>query len=69
VLRFLVFLIPLLAACPNIAATKPLHFVTCDMVRAYVANIGVEQARAVAIAHGMTPSEERQARRCLEEGS
>jgi hypothetical protein len=40
--------------------------ITCDMVRAYVAQVGVEQARAVARAAGMTGSEERQARRCIE---
>jgi hypothetical protein len=39
--------------------------ITCDMVRSYVAQVGLQQARAMAVAAGMTPSEERQARQCL----
>jgi hypothetical protein len=39
--------------------------ITCDMVRTYVAQLGLEQARAMAQAAGMTASEERRARRCL----
>jgi hypothetical protein len=39
--------------------------VTCEMVRSYVAQVGLEQARAVALAAGMTPAEERRARHCL----
>jgi hypothetical protein len=39
--------------------------ITCDMVRTYVAQLGLEQARAMAQAAGMTPSEQRLARRCL----
>jgi hypothetical protein len=41
--------------------------ITCDMVRTYVAQLGLEQARAMAHASGMTASEERRARRCLAE--
>jgi hypothetical protein len=40
--------------------------ITCDMVRAYVAQVGLEQARALAESAGMTTSEERRAKRCLE---
>jgi hypothetical protein len=43
---------------------QPRH-ITCEMVRAYVAKVGLWQARAVALAQGMTASEERRARRCL----
>jgi hypothetical protein len=44
--------------------TKPIH-ITCETVRAYVAAVGVEQAREVALAHGMTAWQERLAKRCL----
>lgn len=40
--------------------------ITCDMVRAYVAEVGLVQARAMAQSAGMTASEERRAIRCLE---
>jgi hypothetical protein len=40
--------------------------VTCDMVRAYVAQVGLEQAKALASSAGMSASEARQAARCLE---
>jgi len=39
--------------------------ITCRMVRAYVARVGVEKAKATARRHGMTPGEEQQARHCL----
>ena len=45
------------------------HIITCDMVRAYVAQAGVVQARAMAQAAGMTASEERRAMHCLETGA
>lgn len=35
------------------------------MVRAYVAQVGVDQARTIALAHGMTASQEQRAKRCL----
>ena len=55
-----------LAAAGSAAATerKPIH-ISCETVRAYVAQVGLEQAREVALAHGMTPWQERLARRCL----
>jgi hypothetical protein len=40
--------------------------ITCDMVRAYVAQVGLVQARAMALSQGMTASEELRAKRCLE---
>jgi hypothetical protein len=40
--------------------------ITCDMVRAYVAQVGLVQARAMALSEGMTASEELRAKRCLE---
>ena len=39
--------------------------ITCETVRSYVSMMGVEQARALALAHGMTDAQERRARRCL----
>lgn len=39
--------------------------ITCEMVRSYVAQVGLPQARAMAQAAGMTASEERRARQCL----
>jgi uncharacterized protein YneF (UPF0154 family) len=54
------------------AMAKPYHGtleqhsnVNCEMVRAYVAQNGLVQARAMAQAAGMTASEERKARGCL----
>ena len=55
----------LVAACPASARDKDLHHITCEMVRAYVAQVGVVQARAIALAYGMTASQEQRARRCL----
>jgi hypothetical protein len=40
--------------------------VSCETVRAYVAQVGLAQAKALAQAAGMTETEERQARQCLE---
>lgn len=55
----------LVAACPASARHKNIHHITCEIVRAYVAQFGVAQARAIALAHGMTASQEQRARRCL----
>jgi hypothetical protein len=41
--------------------------ISCEMVRAYVGQVGVMQARAVALAAGMTPAQERRAAHCLQE--
>ena len=73
VLLFLIFI----ATCyPAFAKHHHLHHrdgattsnprVSCETVRAYVAQIGLAQAKAMAQAAGMTESEERQARQCLE---
>jgi hypothetical protein len=40
--------------------------ITCDMVRAYVAQVGLEQAKAMAQAAGVTEAEAREAAQCLE---
>jgi hypothetical protein len=40
--------------------------ISCETVRAYVAQVGLAQAKAMAQAAGMTESEERQAVQCLE---
>jgi hypothetical protein len=40
---------------------------SCDMVRAYVAQVGLIQAKMIALAHGMTAAQERRARQCLRE--
>jgi hypothetical protein len=40
--------------------------ITCDMVRAYVAQVGLAQAKAQALSAGMTASEEQRAKRCLD---
>lgn len=43
--------------------------ITCDMVRAYVAQVGLTQAVATAQSAGMTSSEKERAKRCLAEKS
>lgn len=43
--------------------------ITCDMVRAYVAQVGLAQAVAMAQSAGMTSSEKERAKRCLAEKS
>jgi hypothetical protein len=42
--------------------------VSCEMVRAYVGQLGWVQAKALARAAGMTASQEWKARRCLQRG-
>jgi len=58
----------LAAACPASAQAKGWG-ITCETVRAFVAQVGITQARALAAAHGMTASQERRARHCLSDGS
>lgn len=60
--------IAVVAACPASAEAKH-ERISCETVRAFVAQVGVIQARMIALAHGMTASQERRARHCLEEGS
>jgi hypothetical protein len=43
--------------------------ITCDMVRAYVAQVGMAQAAAMAQSAGITSSEKARAMRCLAEKS
>ena len=45
---------------------RPTH-INCEMVRAYVGQLGIMQARAMALAAGMTPAQERRAAHCLQE--
>jgi hypothetical protein len=47
-------------------ATTSHSRMTCETVRAYVAQVGLAQAKAMAQAAGMTGSEEREAVQCLE---
>ena len=47
-------------------ATASHSRIGCETVRAYVAQVGLAQAKAMAQAAGMTESEERQAVQCLE---
>jgi hypothetical protein len=67
-----ILLILIFVAVGFSATAKPYHGnleqhsnVNCEMVRAYVAQNGLVQARAMAHAAGMTASEERKARGCL----
>ena len=39
--------------------------ITCEMVRAYVAQVGLAQAAAMAQSAGITSSEKERAKRCL----
>ena len=39
--------------------------ITCETVRAYVSQVGLAAAKAIARANGMTPTQERRARQCL----
>jgi hypothetical protein len=47
-------------------ATNVHSRITCEMVRAYVEQLGLAQAKAMAQAAGMTGSEEREAVQCLQ---
>ena len=65
---FLLGAIALAVACPVSAQAKGWG-ISCETVRAFVAQVGLVQARAVALSYGMTASQERHARRCLADGS
>ncbi len=56
-----------LALLSAVALTAPAHAqeITCEMVRSYVAQVGFQQAAAVARANGITAEQERMARACL----
>ncbi len=54
----------------NTAGERESHSgITCDMVRAYVAQVGMAQAIATAQSAGITSSEKERAKRCLAEKS
>jgi hypothetical protein len=56
---------PALAGTPRAGrATEP-SGITCETVRAYVNQVGLAAAKAVARANGMTAAQERRARQCL----
>ena len=54
---------PALANSQRAARTEPA--ITCETVRAYVSQVGVVAAKAMARANGMTAAQERRARQCL----
>ena len=74
-------LILIFVAAGSPASTKPHHayhssgqaarsessHINCATVRAYVGQLGMVQAKALARAAGMTASQERRARRCFAE--
>ena len=71
----LLIVISLAVSCPAIAKQRHHHrehtatshsHVTCEMVRAYVAQVGLAQAKAMAQGAGITESEKREAAQCLE---
>jgi len=61
----LVTLLFVVAATPVSAESSRGSSITCETVRAYVSQVGLTAARAIARAHGMTASQERRARQCL----
>jgi hypothetical protein len=63
-LIFVALMSPSIASARNYHTVRRSH-ITCDMVRAFVAQAGLAQARAMADAAGMTASEERRAMWCL----
>jgi hypothetical protein len=63
---FLLCALALVVACPASAQARH-ERISCETVRAFVAQVGLFQARVLARAHGMTASQERRARRCLAE--
>jgi hypothetical protein len=54
---------PVMAASHRANRAEPA--MTCETVRAYVSQVGLAAAKALARAHGMTPVQERGARQCL----
>lgn len=49
----------------NSTATMAPWHISCEMVRNYVNQVGLVRAEAMALAAGMTRSQEQEARRCL----
>ncbi len=59
-----------LAHHADVTGTHESHSgITCEMVRAYVAQVGLAQAAAMAQSAGITAAEKDRARRCLEQKS
>jgi hypothetical protein len=56
---------PVLAGSPARADRVGPSSITCETVRAYVSQLGLAQAKALARANGMTALQERRARQCL----
>jgi hypothetical protein len=55
---------------PNSSGEREAHSgITCEMVRAYVAQVGLAQAVSMAQSAGITSAEKERARRCLAEKS
>ena len=63
-LLFLATASPVLAGSPR-ASRSPPSTITCETVRAYVSQVGLATATAMARANGMTVAQERKARQCL----
>jgi hypothetical protein len=65
----LLMLLFVVAASPVLAdphrAGRSESAITCDTVRAYVSQVGIVAAKAMARANGMTAAQERRARQCL----
>ena len=64
ILLFLVTTNPVLAGSTRFNRSPP-SGITCETVRAYVSQVGVGAAKAMARANGMTAAQERRARQCL----
>jgi hypothetical protein len=54
-------------ASDNATILRRFSHISCEMVRAFVSEVGMEHARAMALAAGMTPAQERRAARCLDQ--
>jgi hypothetical protein len=59
---------PVLAG-PHRANRAESSTITCETVRAYVSQVGLATAKAIARANGMTTAQERRARQCLATGT
>ncbi len=62
-MKAVLLMLTLLATASPALAGEPQ--ITCNLVRAYVTQVGLVQAKANARAAGMTAAQQRRARRCL----
>ena len=62
-MKVVLLMLTLLATTSPALAGEPQ--ITCNLVRAYVTQVGLVQAKANARAAGMTAAQQRRARRCL----